>query len=68
MFRKVRRIEGEVRKIAGGQIMQCPDNYSQYLAYERSQIYEYEHYRQQYLEGEISEKEWEDIQDAYGDI
>lgn len=48
--------------------MRCPDNYSQYLLHERRQAYEYERYRQQYLEGEISEEEWEDIQDAYGDI
>lgn len=42
-----------------------PDNYTFYQIYERQQNLEYERYRQTYLDGEISEEEWEEIQNEY---
>lgn len=45
-----------------------PDNYAFYQIHERQQNLEYERYRQAYLDGEISEEEWEEIQNEYSEI
>lgn len=45
--------------------MMVPDNYSAYMAHEREQEREYESYRRMWLDGEISDEEWEEIEEEY---
>jgi hypothetical protein len=45
--------------------MNVPDNYSCYLQHERQLAYEYERYRQMYLDGDIDEEEWNEIEESF---
>lgn len=46
--------------------MRVPDNYDQYIEYEICQETEYEKFRQMWLDGELSDEDFEIISEEFG--